>query len=35
MTTPWLVYRTEPDAVVILEVFGKKTRTTPRGAAGD
>jgi phage-related protein len=25
-----LVYRTDPDAVVILEVFGKKTRTTPR-----
>lgn len=26
-----LVYRTDPDAVVILEVFAKKTRTTPRG----
>jgi phage-related protein len=25
-----LVYRTDPDAVVILEVFSKKTRTTPR-----
>jgi phage-related protein len=25
-----LVYRTDPGAVVILEVFGKKTRTTPR-----
>jgi phage-related protein len=24
------VYRTDPDAVVILEIFGKKTRTTPR-----
>jgi phage-related protein len=25
-----LVYRADPDAVVILEVFSKKTRTTPR-----
>ena len=25
-----LIYRVEPDAVVILEVFGKKTQTTPR-----
>jgi phage-related protein len=25
-----LVYRTDPDAVVIIEVFSKKTRTTPR-----
>ena len=25
-----LVYRTDPDAVVILEIFRKKTRTTPR-----
>ena len=24
-----LVYRLDPDAVVILEVFSKKTRTTP------
>jgi phage-related protein len=24
-----LVYRIEPDAIVILEVFAKKTRTTP------
>jgi len=25
-----IVYRTDPDAVVILEVFSKKTRTTPK-----
>jgi phage-related protein len=25
-----LIYRTDPDAVVILDVFAKKTRTTPR-----
>jgi phage-related protein len=25
-----LVYRTDPDAVVILEIFSKKTRTIPR-----
>jgi phage-related protein len=25
-----LVYRIDPDAVVILEIFAKKTRTTPR-----
>lgn len=25
-----LVYRTDPDAIVILEVFGKKTQTTPK-----
>lgn len=25
-----LVYRADPDAVVILEIFSKKTRTTPR-----
>jgi phage-related protein len=25
-----LVYRVEPDAIVILEVFAKKTRTTPQ-----
>jgi phage-related protein len=25
-----LVYRIEPDAIVILEVFAKKTRTTPK-----
>lgn len=26
-----IVYRVEPDAIVILEVFGKKTSKTPRG----
>jgi phage-related protein len=25
-----IVYRLDPDAVVILEVFAKKTRTTPK-----
>ena len=25
-----IVYRTDPDAIVILEVFSKKTRTTPK-----
>ena len=25
-----LIYHLEPDAVVILEIFSKKTRTTPR-----
>ncbi len=25
-----IVYRIEPDAIVILEVFSKKTRTTPK-----
>ena len=29
-TTFRLVYRTDPDAVIILEVFKKKTRQTPR-----
>lgn len=24
-----IVYRTDPDAIIILEVFGKKTRQTP------
>lgn len=29
---PWrIVYRTDPDAVVIAEVFLKKTRKTPQG----
>jgi len=26
-----IMYHLEPDAVVILDVFGKKTDTTPRG----
>ena len=26
----WIVYRLDADAVVILEVFSKKTRTTPK-----
>ena len=25
-----ILYRTDPDAIVIVEVFSKKTRTTPR-----
>jgi phage-related protein len=25
-----IVYRIDPDAIVILEVFSKKTRTTPK-----
>lgn len=25
-----IVYRTDPDAIVIVEVFSKKTRATPR-----
>jgi len=27
-----IVYRVDPDAIVILEVFSKKTRTTPKTA---
>ena len=27
-----IIYRTDPDAVIILEVFSKKTRKTPRTA---
>ena len=31
-TATWrIVYRTEPDAIVILEVFAKKTTQTPAG----
>jgi phage-related protein len=31
LASTWrLVYRVNPDAIVILEVFAKKTRTTPR-----
>jgi len=26
------VYRIDPDAIVILEIFSKKTRTTPKAA---
>ena len=31
LRVPWrIIYRVDPDAVVIAEVFSKKTRTTPR-----
>ncbi len=26
-----IMYRTDPDAVIILEVFSKKTKKTPKG----
>jgi phage-related protein len=29
--TPRIVYRTDPDAIVILEVFSKKSQQTPKG----
>jgi len=30
-TANWrIIYRTDPDAIVIGEVFAKKTRTTPK-----
>jgi len=29
-----LIYRVDDDAIIVLEVFAKKTPTTPRGVVG-
>jgi len=30
-----IIYRTDPDAIVILEIFGKKTSSTPKQVIDD